>query len=197
MNKKYTLKQTKPPVVEKVQEKAAPAKSRKGVIICLSLLCLLLLGGGIYMYQAMNIEIESLEKSLEYNRTRCIELNEQLKKTETELTETKSDSANYKRLKDYYAPYEKMFDAVFATVGSSEIKEVSALIKECVSDSVYNEQMAKWESWQKESVVGSLVKPGTDLGLYYEWNSDGEIVPTDRVWDKVLDNREKGINPSK
>lgn len=189
MDKKYTLKQQSTKPADSQCNSPQQFKSRKGVIVVLSLLCVLLLGGGLYMFHSMSSQVTTLNKELN-------QIEEKLTKSEAEIAKVEADLANYKRLKDYYAPFEKMFDVLLARVKPSEIKEVSTLLQECVSDSVYYEQIKKWESWQKESVLDSIVKPGSDLGLYAEWNSDGTISATDRVVDKALENREKGINPS-
>lgn len=166
--RKYTLKRQDPlptsPAETSSSVSEMPAQNRrKAMLYILAALCVGLLVTSGYFYnqtQALKSDKAELQSQLK-------QCNAELSDNNAALMESKKEALAYKQLKDYYMPYEKLYNDLYEQV------------------------------YPNEPDPGMIIDPyHGDLGLYQKYDKNGNVVPSDEQVKLVEENREKGINPA-
>lgn len=163
---KYTLKrktsspassaETPPPISK------TPTRNRGKIIIyILAVLCVGLSVTNVYYYN----QTQALKSDKAELRVKLKQCGAELSDSKAALAESQKEASAYKQLKNYYMPYERLYNDLY--------------------DQVYPEK--------SDSII--IDPYNGDLGLYQKYDENGDVVSSDEVVKLVEENRKKGINP--
>ena len=166
--RKYTLKRqdplpTSPAEIPSPVSEMPAQNRRKAMLYILAVLCIGLLVTSGYFYNQTRA-LRSDKAELQSQLKQC---NAELSNNKAALMESKKEVLAYKQLKDYYMPYEKLYNDLYEQV------------------------------YPNEPDPGMTIDPyHGDLGLYQKYDKNGNVVLSDEQVELVEENREKGINPA-